>query len=85
MEEQNIRLRIISPEEAARVDTLANSWKDARDRADEYYTIARNLKKEARKLQRQAAQCLKDAAADRKRAKSCYAQMCRDKKHAGTK
>ena len=63
----NIKVTVMAKEEAARVEALADSWKDAKDRADEYSTIARNLKKEARKLERQAGHFLKSADADRKK------------------
>ena len=66
--QNNMKVTVMAKEEAARVEALAESWKDAKDRADEYSTIARNLKKEARKLEKQAAHFLKNADADRKKA-----------------
>ena len=70
LRQNNMKVTVMAKEEAARVEALADSWRDAKACADEYSTIARNLKKEARKLERQAAQFLKNAAADRKKAKS---------------
>ena len=49
--------------EAVRIEAIADSGKDAKDRADQYISIARDLKKEARKLERQADALLQDAAA----------------------
>ena len=73
--QNNMKVTVMAKEEAARVEALADSWRDAKACADEYSTIARNLKKEARRLDKQAAQFLKDAAADRKKARSYYKQL----------
>ena len=69
------KINIMSKEEAARIEALADSWKDAKDRADQYISIARDLKKEARKLERQADAFLQDAAAETKKSRKYYQQL----------
>ena len=50
--------------EAVRIEAIADSWKSSKDRADQYTSIARDLKKEARKLEKRADAFLQDAAAE---------------------
>ena len=61
--------------EAVRIQKLADSERDAKDRADQYISIARDLKKEARKLERQADAFLQDAAAETKKSRKYYQQL----------
>ena len=61
--------------EAVRIEAIADSWKSAQGRADQYISIARDLKKEARKLERQADAFLQDAAAATKKSRKYYQQL----------
>ena len=60
---------------AVRVEAIADSWKSSKDRADQYISIARDLKKEARKLERQADAFFQDAAAETKKSRKYYQQL----------
>jgi len=61
--------------EAVRIEAIADSWKSSKDRANQYISIARDLKKEARKLERQADAFLQDAAAATKKSRKYYQQL----------
>ena len=61
--------------EAVRIEAIADSWKSAQGRADQYISIAQDLKKEARKLERQADAFLQDAAAETKKSRKYYQQL----------
>ena len=61
--------------EAVRIQKLAGSERDAKDRADQYANIARGLYKEARNLEKQAGQLFEHAAAEWKKAKTYYKQL----------
>ena len=60
--------------DAVRMEALADSYQDAKDRAVQYARMACALKKEARKLEKQAEHFLEDATAKRKM-RSHYGQL----------